>query len=57
MTESRPAATVAPDDLLIRAAVLSFFDVDWLYPHPSDDEADRVVDFLFSSCQRVRETR
>ena len=53
MTQSRPAATVAPDDLLIRAAVLSFFDIDWLYPHPSDDEADRVVDFLFSSCQRV----
>ena len=53
MTQLLSATTSAPGDLLIRAAVLSFFDVDWLYPQLANDEADRVVDFLFSSCQRV----
>lgn len=40
-------------DLLMRAAVLSVFDVDWIYPHLADDEVDDVVEFLASSCERV----
>jgi hypothetical protein len=46
-------SSVSPDELLMRAAVLSVFDVGWIHPQLTDDEADDVVDFLSSSCERV----
>jgi hypothetical protein len=46
-------AAASPDDLLVQAAVVSVFDVDWLRPHLADDEVDEMVDFLSSRCERV----
>ena len=51
--ESSSAGATSTRDLLTRAAVLSVFDVDWIYPHLADDEVDGVVEFLASSCERV----
>ena len=52
-TESLPMGATSPPDLLLRAAVLSVFDVDWIQEHLVDAEVDDVVDFLSSSCERV----
>jgi len=52
-TESLPVGAMSPHDLLLRAAVLSVFDVDWIYGRLVDAEVDDVVNFLSSSCERV----
>jgi hypothetical protein len=52
-TESLPVGATSPHDLLLRAAVLSVFDVDWIYGRLVDAEVDDVVNFLSSSCERV----
>jgi hypothetical protein len=51
--ESSSPRTMSQDDLLLRAAVLSVFDVDWIHPRLSDADVDQVADFLSSSCERV----
>ena len=43
-------------DRLVRSAVLSVFDLDWLEPgldRASREDADRLADFLADSCERV----
>jgi hypothetical protein len=52
-TESLPVGAMSPHDLLLRAAVLSVFDVDWIYGRLVDAEVDDVVNFLSSSCERI----
>jgi hypothetical protein len=47
------AATSLQDDLLMRAAVLSAFDLNWIHPRLADAEVDDVAAFLSSSCERV----
>jgi hypothetical protein len=46
----------AATDRLVRAAVLSVFDIDWLEPGLAEAdaaEADRLAGFLADSCERV----
>ena len=55
MADAGMTAT-ARADRLVRSAVLSVFDLDWLEPgldRASREDADRLADFLADSCERV----
>jgi hypothetical protein len=46
-------ATAALPEYVLRAAVLSVFDVPWVAPVIADDDVDELAEFLTSSCERV----
>ena len=55
MTETG-RTTTADADWLVRAGVLTVFDLDWLEPGLTDarsGDAERLADFLADSCERV----
>nr|BFE71320.1 hypothetical protein GCM10020092_046210 [Actinoplanes digitatis] len=53
-----PGTAAAGADRLVRAAVLSVFDLDWLEPGLADASgADRLANFLADSCERVVDVR